>query len=546
MSLSPNIASIGFTSPSLPSSAQLKTLRDLTRSCALPADPGALQATITAATSEIGRYDIEIEKIQEELDRLVSERDLLSSYANGCRSVLSAPYRLPDDVLVEIFDWCFPEDLYVMSSKTTGQQELDRITHRYILDLAHVCSRWYHVAMATPRLWSMFVVDVECWRRSRATASTLLALLESALDRGKNYPLDLTLRVGSYHNRADAALELFFKHAHRWRELELYSMGHPPECISAATGSLSLDCLEKLFFRAMRKNDNSWEDVEIFQRAPRLTSLEFKGFPASLPKLPWAQINTCTHFSSRDYDCRYQPLTILRNAATHSLYKLVLDLRDRSLATESWDLIEISSEVQNLQIWFSTYNSVVTGKFFDSLTLPRVQTLAFHVAHDFPCPVWACNSFLALAERSVFHDSLFTLRLHQVRVTDTDLLRCLEVLPRLMCLEICDCPTEGVVVITDKLLQGLIYNSDLSALVPRLEYLQLTSLFEFSEEAYLDLVVSRVDLEKHCHDVGNREAFETKLFLRDASDRKLSPPVLQKFSELESQNKLVFTLGRWR
>ncbi|KAK7053609.1 hypothetical protein R3P38DRAFT_2601331 [Favolaschia claudopus] len=535
-----NIASIGFTSPSLPNSAQLETLRDLTRSCALPPDTGALQATITVATSEIGRYDIEIEKIQAELDRLVSERNLLSSYANGCRSVLSAPYRLPDDVLVEIFDRCFPEDLYVMSSKTTGQQELDRITHRYILDLAHVCSRWYHVAMATPRLWSMFVVDAECWKRCKAPASTLLALLESALDRGKNHPLDVTLRVGSYHDGADDALELFVKHAHRWRELDLYSIGYPPEWLSAA-GTGSLDCLEQLFFRAMRKNDNSWEDVEIFQHAPRLTKVEFKGLPASLPKLPWAQIKACTHFFARDYRCRYQPLTILRNAANHSLYKLVLDLRDRSLATESWDL-EISSEVEDLQIWFSTYNSVVTGKFFDCLTLPRVQELALHVAHDFPAPVWACDNFLALAERSGFSSSLFTLTLHQVRVTDTDLLRCLEVLPRLTWLEISDCSTEGVVVITDTLLQGLIYNSDLSALVPRLEYLQLASLFEFSEESYLDLVVSRVETP---HNLENVEAFETRLSLRDECDRKLSPPVLQKFSELESQNKLVFVLNRW-
>ncbi|KAK7053607.1 hypothetical protein R3P38DRAFT_1462458 [Favolaschia claudopus] len=89
MSLLLNIASIGFTSPSLPNPAQLKNLQNLIRSCALPPDPGSLQATIAVARAEIRRYEMELRKMQQPEDRrrLVLECQSLSSYADGCRSV---------------------------------------------------------------------------------------------------------------------------------------------------------------------------------------------------------------------------------------------------------------------------------------------------------------------------------------------------------------------------------------------------------------------------------------------------------------------------
>ncbi|KAK7053616.1 hypothetical protein R3P38DRAFT_1462541 [Favolaschia claudopus] len=537
MSLLLNIASIGFTSPSLPNPAQQKNLQDLIRSCALPPDPGSLQATIAVARAEIRRYEMELRKMQQPEDRrrLVSECQSLSSYVDGCRSVLSALYRLTDDVLVEIFAWCFPERLYRMSRslwwrptiRTEQEDEVKRISHRHVLQLAHVCSRWYHVAMKTPKLWSTFVVDADLWLRK----DSLLPLLESSLDRGQNHPLNLTLSISPFCRDGEEVLELFVKHAHRWRELYLHCTT-PPDRLAGATGKL--DRLEKLYLIRTRNADQSWKEVQVFQDAPRLTELEFDGFPSSLPKLPWAQINTCTCLLLVDSGCRYHPLTVLLHASCTSSYRIVLDLWDSG---EPWNL-EISSEVQNLQIWFSRSRSVVTGKLFDCLTLPRVKTLGLRLAHDFHPPVWHCDSFLALAERSQFYNVLLNLAIEKVQVEDTDLLRCLEVLPQLLSLDISDCTT--VISITDTLLKGLVYSSGLSSLVPRLERLYLASKSKFSSQVYLDLVVSRVE---SCY-FNSRGAFEVFLLQRSRWGGELSSSVLEKLSELVSQKKIIFTLGR--
>ncbi|KAK7053608.1 hypothetical protein R3P38DRAFT_3576652 [Favolaschia claudopus] len=395
--------------------------------------------------------------------------------------------------------------------------------------LAHVCSRWYHVAMKTPKLWSTFVVDANLWKDS------LLPLLESSLDRGQNHPVNLTLSLRAMgFCVGEEALELFVKHAHRWRELYLHSNALP-DCLVGATGKL--ERLEKLYWIRTRGTDESWKDIQVFQDAPRLTELVFDGFSSSLPKLPWAQIDTCTCFLPQNFECRYLPLTVLLHASCTSSYRIVLDLRSGS--DESWNL-EISSEVQNLEIWFSTITSVVTGKLFDCLTLPRAKTLGLRLARHFHPPVWHCDSFLALAERSQFYNGLVNLAIEKVQVEDTDLLRCLEVLPQLLSLDISDCTT--VISITDKLLEGLVYSSGLSSLVPRLERLYLASKSKFSSQAYLDLVVSRAE---SCY-LNSRGPFKAFLLQQSGwAGGELSSSVLEKLSELVSQKKIIFTWGRF-
>ncbi|KAJ7652467.1 hypothetical protein DFH06DRAFT_945894, partial [Mycena polygramma] len=81
-------------------------LTNILRSNAVPPDVGSFRSTILEAPTELARYDAEIERIQKILADLVSERDALASYAEGCRSALSPIRRVPTELWVRIFELC--------------------------------------------------------------------------------------------------------------------------------------------------------------------------------------------------------------------------------------------------------------------------------------------------------------------------------------------------------------------------------------------------------------------------------------------------------
>ncbi|KAJ6551161.1 hypothetical protein B0H19DRAFT_893855, partial [Mycena capillaripes] len=54
----------------------------------------------------LGRYDAEIERLQNALDLLPVERAALASHFEACRGVFSPIRRLPTELLVQIFEMC--------------------------------------------------------------------------------------------------------------------------------------------------------------------------------------------------------------------------------------------------------------------------------------------------------------------------------------------------------------------------------------------------------------------------------------------------------
>ncbi|KAK7058206.1 hypothetical protein R3P38DRAFT_2496772 [Favolaschia claudopus] len=282
-----------ITSSFLPTSAEVEDLRELARFGALPDAPGLakLCRTISSAPAQLQRYDTEITKLQKDLDRLVSERSALDSYTGLCRSVLSPVQKLPNELLADIFDLCFPIELYSVSSAGTGTSEVDRLACRYLLQLAQVCSRWHRVAMETPRLWSTMSVHTDLWDGCLTDSNTLLNLLESSLTRSQEHLLNLNLRV-SNSSSGDLVLKSLLQHEHRWKYLQLCSRDSPSEFLSA--GTRDLDCLVGLAL-----NVKLWGNMSAFRNAPSLKELAFAGHIDDLPMLPWTQIESLTFDSLR-------------------------------------------------------------------------------------------------------------------------------------------------------------------------------------------------------------------------------------------------------
>lgn len=124
----------------LPSSAQVTQLHDILRSNNLP--PGSVassfQSVIDQSPLELKRYAAEIQRLEKTLAELKSDLASLESYTNGCRSMFSPLRRLPNELLVEIFDLCSPPGADLISDTTTPEEEEDRVARNYLLQLSQV------------------------------------------------------------------------------------------------------------------------------------------------------------------------------------------------------------------------------------------------------------------------------------------------------------------------------------------------------------------------------------------------------------------------
>lgn len=321
-----------------------------------------------------------------------------------------------------------------------------------------------------------------------------------------------------------SVVQLLSEHAPRWQDVFLASDADPSEYPTGAKGNLGR--LEKLHIAG------SWKRVDIFREAPRLTEITLRGEIDNVPDLPWAQLLTFTYFGAPAADC-FSLLTHGSNirTATFRIDSRGMDFPEpRQLA---------SSDVRSITFELAVDTSLHVGRFFDSLTLPCLESFAF-CRHDDATiqPIWAQNQFLALAHRSQFNTHLTRLEIHAV-ITDEELLNCLAVLSKLEELEISDSPGEDHILITDTLLRGLLYEPAATTLVSHLQFLHLTSVLGFTDALYRAVVISRV--EEVTLEPGG--VFETQLWWYAARHHDVSADTLDSLAALHAEGRLGFHSG---
>ncbi|KAJ7641050.1 hypothetical protein FB45DRAFT_352212 [Roridomyces roridus] len=159
-------------SPLLPDTAQSEHILALLRSYCEP--PSNISATISALSDELGRYDDEISRCENDISApgdVASERAKLEDHLSKCRSLLSPIRRMPPEVLTAIFA-LFKPDLFDQA-----------ITP--LLRLSHVCARWYTIITGTPILWDFIAMG------ENAIQEKTMALLSLCLERSGTAPLAL-------------------------------------------------------------------------------------------------------------------------------------------------------------------------------------------------------------------------------------------------------------------------------------------------------------------------------------------------------------------
>ncbi|KAK7057887.1 F-box domain-containing protein [Favolaschia claudopus] len=442
---------------------------------------------------------------------------------------------LPAELLADIFDMCVPpgeDGVNGLSDTTTADEEVERLAKQYLLDLSQVCSRWHSIVMDTPLLWRIIVVDTTLWLDVDVDIPILIQLVQNSLDRGKSCPLVLQVAVDDDESYSFEVLRLLSQHAPRWYKVHFWSEFQSMRSIASAKGNLGLLTELKL------SQIDEWGEFDVFELAPSLTNLSITSWGTFVLSIPWNQIK---HLRYHNYEANdiVNTLSILRNdlprRAQCKLFMSAIHM-DSEI-----DLPPIESDMYGLwltiKVTAETTASALLGAILACLTLHGVKQLGLEGKTSSNSPLsWSQSQFLAFASRSSLHTSLRHLEICRTTITDEELLDCLTILPLLEELLVDDNPRAPHTVITDAFLRRLILTPSPSSLVPRLNFLCLTSLLNFSDSVLWDVIASRGVPAKP-----DAFVFEMKIYWLSGRSRELSADLISRSLELEENGDLNFT-----
>ncbi|KAJ7615256.1 hypothetical protein DFH06DRAFT_1367410 [Mycena polygramma] len=386
------------------------------------------------------------------------EQASLQAYVNGCRSVSSPVRRLPTEILVAIFDLCSPEGVILSNLHALGFKEsLDRQSK----------------------------VHPHCGPLSEKLAAFL------SLERSATFPL--SVHIYATNIAAAPCLELLAQHSERWRSADIYVEPAVFSFLSRARGYLPF--LERLVI-----GGEILDQLHIFEAAPKLTHIILWEFGQPLPKLPWSQLREITYALSERSSAIADGLAVLRLCSSQCNFHI----HDLNLNFPLGTLPRISSDVRHLHlgIWNTKgpdHSRQAFGELLKALTLRSMHYFSCRTGHKYHPLVWPREQFSAFVSRSSCQNTLTTLNLHDMTITENDLVECLLDLPAIVELFIQDIPSSapyatGHILITDSLLRRLSWTSGSACITPNLRLFVFASLLTFDDHVPLDFIVSRLRL----------------------------------------------------
>ncbi|KAJ6512797.1 hypothetical protein C8R45DRAFT_961420 [Mycena sanguinolenta] len=253
---------------------------DLLRSAAgAPSDEEVQKicSQIERAESDISTTDAHIARLHCAIEELITHRAELEAFIQSHKAVISAQRRLPNEILLEIFEHCV--------------DPLAPLDPRYNMSwiISQVCSLWRILALNSPLLWRYFILenqrhinDVDekhsYFRRWSATQ----------LGRARHIPLSIRLKL----ERTVDILELLLESSAQWGEAALSISPEGFTHFFGHGGKFLL--LKSLTLRSWRSIPNTVHDLR--ESFPALEDLRLalsnEAFPRSL-LLPWARLRTC-------------------------------------------------------------------------------------------------------------------------------------------------------------------------------------------------------------------------------------------------------------
>ncbi|KAJ7469041.1 hypothetical protein FB451DRAFT_368851 [Mycena latifolia] len=226
--------------------------------------------------------EAELERIDEEIQRLEARRNGLRAPIQAYRIALAPHKVLPDDVLREIFVWATLER-YFREPPTADLNSTLSGRPNVRLVIGRVSSHWRAVSLDIPELWSDVRVEIP-WGQE-AFKSRLLNMLDLWLARSGHHPVSLDIRSAS----DPCVPPLLMRYSHRIRCLSI-------DCLEPLVGLAgSMDILER--FDVQGRHASILDDsISVLQGSHRLRSVTLcsvsDGYPVILKPLgiPWSQL----------------------------------------------------------------------------------------------------------------------------------------------------------------------------------------------------------------------------------------------------------------
>ncbi|KAJ7484345.1 hypothetical protein FB451DRAFT_82502 [Mycena latifolia] len=536
-----------ISSEYLPDPAERANLHILLRSNCPPPPATDYRLQVAPSLAKIAEYDVEIAKLQELMDRMVADRAILQYHAEGCLSVYAPIRHLPDEILLEIFEYCSPMELSRYRDLWPSHNvdgSASRIAQRHLRQLSGVCRSWRDIVMSSPSLWSTIDMDLIPFHPVRRLGEHIkenrMRLLNSSLDLSAVAPLHIYIRshpltLSHHESGAARAISHLVQSSSRWQDATISLMDPDFRCLAPAKGNLPL-------LKSLHICGTMPDEFDVFDTAPRLTELNLEeSFPPH-PKLPWRQLHTIrfTRLFPMDLPEVLSQLSCCTKMTNLTFHKLHIQ--------EEPELPHLPSFVFDIRTFTIVFfvdtdlslESPVADAIIGSITLPRGTSLHFKSC-DTPL-AWPQKSFLEFSVRSACHDTLISLEIFNMLISAADLLQCLAGLPRLEVLIVSDPiywpnahSEPAMYLVNDELFRGLTWTSDAGVLVPRLHAFDCETFMRFEHQIYLDFIISR--LEAGCNDLG---PFQTSLFRSHGG--YVDPILVERLSELVRRKELNLRL----
>ncbi|KAF5368488.1 hypothetical protein D9758_002394 [Tetrapyrgos nigripes] len=435
-----------------------------------------------------------------DLLELEARVEALRKHMDLKRSLLAPVYRLPDDILVEIFSYEF------------SHFPVDRTCPNRAF--VSVCTRWRRVALSTPTLWATYVIDLSRMQDRYRDGLTNIMALKLYLARSKESLFSISF-VDSrnstsmgYHYTYDHFQEfllLLVKELHRWKHLAFDNVNSQWQIPDALTRSIltaesfpqlrtfycSSADVPKSVLAAILKGSPNLNRLKILtlpepgstliSANSGITQLQLWAGPCSAIDEVFKAPERCPHLESLFY-----LLSEVESSEVSFQPQMLYTVRDLTLEV-----------IGNREIVNREHN--LLARLMSSFTLPSLKTLTFRsLSYPAFTAYWQCDVFEGFFHRSMC--SLTSLRLLSMGITDLDTVSLLQCTPTLVELEISEAPAPSKPFVTIHLLETL-HSLDFQAstlidssepLVPKLKSLTLHVRGpHFNDTAFVDMILSR-------------------------------------------------------
>ncbi|KAE9402741.1 hypothetical protein BT96DRAFT_1017473 [Gymnopus androsaceus JB14] len=273
---------------------QIEECGTLLHSQSGPLDSPGVAETI----SLIDNCASEIDRLQLQVEAFSSRQRQLKEYQVKLRSLVAPVRKVPNEVLMSIFNLVSQDNLLWEEQGLSSSLDLwpageYGLTTMPALVLSSVCSRWRQISLSYSALWSRMslVLNVDI-ANSEDSNTGFFTMVKLYIDRSRTSLL--RLRIDTRHQNSpdklrNPALSLLGQTTERWHHLMFIGINYfRREIFSIPDNVHDFPCLKELELDA-----GDMVSLEVFRRAPNLRRLGMTcGAIELTSNFPWPQLTS--------------------------------------------------------------------------------------------------------------------------------------------------------------------------------------------------------------------------------------------------------------